>query len=451
MPAVVAVQVGQAGNELGCGFFDAVATDPAEPHPDGPDALERWFHHSEAPGGGCVRTARAVLVDMEPKVVGAVATRAAKSGRWLYRKGAVVSGKRGAGNSWAMGYTEHGPKAAAAAMERVRREAERSDGVAGFVVCMSVAGGTGSGVGTRITEALREEYAHSVIANQVVWPFTEGEVIVQNYNAALSLARLYGVADAVVLAENDAAHAVCSRMLGRKKVTLDDMNAQIGATMAGYLAAASGAGGAERTLADLVAAVSPNPEFKLLTARAVPQIPEGSRAFTKYQWPGLLLPLRQMLIANAPCEAGINWRVQAGRRVAASEAPRLARAAAATGHVEGFNPSLANLLFLRGAERRCADTAPFLEPALYASGRSGRCQIWSSAWSPSRHRMSATLLSNSHSVWAPVESVMAKAWTTFSARAYVHQYAAHGVDEDAFVDSFIRLEQIIASYKGLAT
>lgn len=58
---------------------------------------------------------------------------------------------------------------------------------------MSLAGGTGSGLGTHVTEMLRDLYSKAFIVNQVVAPYPSGEVIVQNYNSLLTLAHLYQV------------------------------------------------------------------------------------------------------------------------------------------------------------------------------------------------------------------------------------------------------------------
>jgi len=58
---------------------------------------------------------------------------------------------------------------------------------------MSLAGGTGSGMGTFVTEMLRDEYPRRFILNQVVMPYQTGEVIVQSYNALLTLSHLYQV------------------------------------------------------------------------------------------------------------------------------------------------------------------------------------------------------------------------------------------------------------------
>ena len=63
----------------------------------------------------------------------------------------------------------------------------------GFLCLMSLAGGTGSGLGTYITEMLRDNYNKQFIINQVVSPYQSGEVIVQNYNSLLTLAHLHEV------------------------------------------------------------------------------------------------------------------------------------------------------------------------------------------------------------------------------------------------------------------
>ena len=63
-------------------------------------------------------------------------------------------------------------------MTLVSREAEKCDRLGGFVALLSLAGGTGSGVGAYVTQCLRDEYPHAFILNQVVAPYHMGEVIV---------------------------------------------------------------------------------------------------------------------------------------------------------------------------------------------------------------------------------------------------------------------------------
>lgn len=47
--------------------------------------------------------ARALLVDMEPKVINRSMSMAAKSGRWSYGASSHFSQKQGSGNNWANG------------------------------------------------------------------------------------------------------------------------------------------------------------------------------------------------------------------------------------------------------------------------------------------------------------------------------------------------------------
>ena len=63
-------------------------------------------------------------------------------------------------------------------MNLVRREAEKCDRLGGFLALLSLAGGTGSGVGAFVTQCLRDEFPQAFVINQVVTPYKMGEVIV---------------------------------------------------------------------------------------------------------------------------------------------------------------------------------------------------------------------------------------------------------------------------------
>ncbi len=50
-------------------------------------------------------------------------------------------------------------------------QVEKCDAFNGFLTLLSLAGGTGSGVGAYLNQCLRDEYPHCFILNQVVWPY----------------------------------------------------------------------------------------------------------------------------------------------------------------------------------------------------------------------------------------------------------------------------------------
>jgi tubulin gamma len=72
----------------------------------------------------------------------------------------------GAGNNWASGY-DQGDKLYEDILEIIDREAENSDSLEGFVLCHSIAGGTGSGVGSFVLERLNDRYKLNLYFNRM--------------------------------------------------------------------------------------------------------------------------------------------------------------------------------------------------------------------------------------------------------------------------------------------
>ncbi|XP_038548540.1 tubulin delta chain [Micropterus salmoides] len=442
--SIVTVQLGQCGNQVGHELFDIICNDAREGQRKeySTASCERFFHHTAQ--GDLV--ARAVLVDMEPKVINRSISRAAKSGMWRYGETSHFSQKQGSGNNWANGFCVHGPRHRDVVEELVRREAERCDRLAGLMAMMSVAGGTGSGVGTYVTQCLRDVYPKSFILNHLTWPYGTGEVIVQNYNSVLTLAHLYQLSDAILVHENDTVHRVCSQLLNIKHISFGDVNRviahQLGSVLQPALTADSHGVYSRNPLGELASALACHPEYKLLSVCTIPQIPSSSIAYSTFSWPGPLRHLRQMLISNTKMEEGIDWQV---RPLADSERTR-----SLTG--PSFNTSLANLLILRGKDVFSAETVGFEDAALYTSWLSSEeaFHLWKSPVPFNKYEKSATLVSNSQALLRPLDNMVGKAWNMFASRAYIHQYIKFGISEEDFLDSFTSLEQVISSYSQLS-
>jgi tubulin delta len=45
--------------------------------------------------------------------------------------------------------------------------------------------------------------------------------------------------------------------------------------------------------------------------------------------------------------------------------------------------------------------------------------------------------------------MLGRAYTMYSAGAYVHHYAEHGLGRDEFEDAFSRVEDVLAAYRSL--
>lgn len=81
----------------------------------------------------------------------------------------------------------------------VDREAEGSDSLEGFMLLHSIAGGTGSGMGSNILEHMNDRFPKKIIQTYSVFPDSSStDVVVNPYNSLLSMRRLTQNADSVV-------------------------------------------------------------------------------------------------------------------------------------------------------------------------------------------------------------------------------------------------------------
>lgn len=166
--------------------------------------------------------------------------------KWSYAVKSRYIQKQGSGNNWAFGYCKNGPKVVKQIEELLRLQFERADSVDGILITMSVAGGTGSGVGTLLTRFMRENYPQKTLVNHLVWPYRQGEVSVQSYNALLSVANILGQnddgvvdaslsTDAVIMHENDLLHSVCLNRLALSNIGVGELNSLISHQLASVL------------------------------------------------------------------------------------------------------------------------------------------------------------------------------------------------------------------------
>lgn len=120
----------------------------------------------------------------------------------------------GAGNNWASGFSQ-GEKLNEEIFDIIEREAEGSDSLEGFVLCHSIAGGTGSGMGSNILEKLSDRFPKKLVQTYSVFPNLDeiSDVVVQPYNSLLTLKRLTESADSVVVLDNTALNRIAADRL----------------------------------------------------------------------------------------------------------------------------------------------------------------------------------------------------------------------------------------------
>jgi tubulin gamma len=145
---IITLQVGQCGNQIGSEFWKQICAEHGI-SPDGMlqdfategnDRKDVFFYQADDDH----YIPRALLMDLEPRVINSILNSEYRS---LYNQENVfmASDGGGAGNNWASGHRqaeEHHDQL----MEMIDREADGSDSLEGFVLCHSIAGGTGSGM-----------------------------------------------------------------------------------------------------------------------------------------------------------------------------------------------------------------------------------------------------------------------------------------------------------------
>ena len=128
---------------------------------------------------------------MEPKVVNQCLQ--SKRNEWSYNPSLSFCKQEGSGNNWAYGFYHHGPECEEPILERFRLLIEKLDYIQSLLFFQSLAGGTGSGIGSYLIDVIKDNYPKYNILNLSVMPHLTGEVILQSYNCVLSLSNIYKV------------------------------------------------------------------------------------------------------------------------------------------------------------------------------------------------------------------------------------------------------------------
>lgn len=231
---MISIHAGQCGNQLGYCILDSLHDHLTAPTHSGPQAdkqrqlMNHFFRRTHREGSSTSKwTARSVCIDTEPKVIHDCITRAEDMKKWFFNQSNAHYEYGGAGNNWARGYQLCTGDFRDAAIDSIRRELEDADVSPTLLIVHSIGGGTGSGLGTKMTEEIYDDFPDVSKLNLAVMPYHFGEVVVQHYNSVLCLAKVADVTDAVLLFENEFAHELCVNMRGIARPTLYDINRAI--------------------------------------------------------------------------------------------------------------------------------------------------------------------------------------------------------------------------------
>ena len=270
---IITLQVGQCGNQIGSEFWRQLCAE----HGISPTGVLEDFATKNAGDRKDVffyqadddhYVPRALLLDLEPRVINGIQDSA--YGKLFNPENIYISeGGGGAGNNWASGYHQ-AEKVADKIISMIDREADDCDSLEAFVLAHSIAGGTGSGMGSFLLEQLNDHFPKKLIQTYSVFPQPEDGVIVGPYNSMLTLKRLSMNADCVISLDNAALNRIASEKLRLESPTVAEINALVGTVMSASTATLRFPGYMNNDLVGLVASLIPTPRCHYLMTGYTP-------------------------------------------------------------------------------------------------------------------------------------------------------------------------------------
>lgn len=444
MLEMLTLQFGQCGNQLGCDLFSKATSDIGSSNTGvsyganyeyAESTIEQWFDGI----AGCGRHyAKAILVDTEEKVVNKICKDANAS--WIYRASNVVcQSGGGSANNWAYGYTINSRRLSQAVLNVTRQEIEKLDRSQGFLLLLSSAGGTGSGIGSHMVELLREEYETKPIIAAIVLPFTFGEVCTQNYNTVLTLSKFSDRADLSVLFENEQMHSMCTNLLKHSNATLHDMNSIISENL---LAVFQPSNNARCNAHFLISKIAAHPNFRFVTIKSTPHTPAMSLQYEPtHKWEVYIRYLKQTLRVS---------KLQAELTNAQLKTPNPMPSKTIMSHV--YSPCVSNVLVTRGKsmENDVIALEDLQKRHLYPEWTvlNSFTHLHQERKFLNRDKFLA-LVSNNSEIHRPLDVYLDKAWGSYKCAAFLHQYKQFGLEEDDFLQAFAKVENVVQKYKSL--
>jgi tubulin gamma len=272
---IITLQVGQCGNQIGMEFWKLLCAEHGinqrgileDYAASGDDRKDVFFYQADDEH----YIPRALLLDLEPRVINSI--QSSEYGD-LYNPENIFLSKEGggAGNNWAKGYG-NAEKVQDEIFDIIDREADGSDSLEGFVLIHSIAGGTGSGMGSYLLENINERYAKKLIQTYSVFPILandQSDVVVQPYNSVLTLKRLTLNADCVVVLDNTALNRIASDRLKLTNPTFAQINSLVSTVMAASTTTLRYPGYMNNDLIGMLASLIPTPRCHFLMTGYTP-------------------------------------------------------------------------------------------------------------------------------------------------------------------------------------
>lgn len=429
MTQLISVGIGQCGTQVASSFTDFYMKEAS--HYIDSDAQSRFFYEDKENR----YVARCVLIDTESKVVNDILQNKTGMSNWKYDPSSIWAQGGGAGNNWAVGYKEEDFQEKNEVMNRLRYQVEKCDSFGGFLTFQSLAGGTGSGLGSKLTEEIRDLFGKAQVLTNVVWPHKTGEVCSQHINSVLSLSCLLKNSNAIISSYNDVLKEICEDLKGEGNVTFQDMNMLIAQSLASvFLPSKNGC--KIQLLSGFLAHSAPLPQRKMLSLFSLPIVSDTANAFTTYNWTSLC----EDIVSMAGTYNFTGKNITSTRRLLQNK---------------GLLKKSDNIwLILRGTELtdgrdKITKNEVLNSPDFFPPDNYDPVLVSTSTRQFNNKEKSITAVANSAGVCDPLDDLLSRFNDLISAGAFTYQYYEEGIEPDRLKRDFWYLEKVLNDYQNL--
>ena len=449
------IQIGQCGNQIGFEIFNNLI----EEMKNSSEYLAQLICDSYFTISKTNKfQANSLLIDMESKVIDKCLKMSEKNG-WNYIHDNIIHKQSGSGNNWANGFFNHGPSVERAFVETLSKFSEKFDFLDSCIIINSLAGGTGSGLGSYLAVLMKDYFPEINLLNIAVWPNDSGEVVVNSYNTLLSISENYKVSDLMTVINNQEIFDICKNIYKLKKIDFENLNSIISKHIINMMIPQpystennifeSKAYRINSFISDIIYFLGVNPKLKFNQIISTPEVPPENLQFTNDSWNSLSKRGLQILKTGSN-ESKIDWSFYTTDKINVNSIIEIYRGKNVDKMIDDIKDNTTINSQFVGKNNKLEhvnnmnDIGCLKKFCMDMNIRESRYKDEHSINNYDKH---LTILANSNLYCKNIQKCLSKAYEMYEYNAFIHQYEKYGLEKGDFIDAFSFCEQIIHDYK----
>ena len=451
------IQIGQCGNQIGLNIFNNLI----EEMKNSSEYLSQLICDSYFTISRTNKLqANSLLIDMESKVIDKC-IKISEKNSWSYIQDNIIYKQSGSGNNWANGFFYHGPSVEKAFVETLSKFSEKFDSLDSCIIINSLAGGTGSGLGSYLAVLMKDYFPEINLLNIAVWPNDSGEVVVNSYNTLLSISENYKVSDLMTVINNQEIFDICKNIYKLKKIGFEDLNSIISKHIINMMIPPSynlnnnnyksKKYRINSFISDIMYFLGINPKLKFNQIISTPEVPPENLQFTNDSWNSLSKRGLQILKTGSN-ESKIDWSFYNNDKVNVNSIIEIYRGKNIQNMVDDENNINNNMMNkqYKGKNNKFENVNNLNDISClknYCNDMKIRESRYKDEHNINNYDKHLTILANSNLYCKNIQKCLSKAYDMYEYNAFIHQYEKYGLEKGDFIDAFSFCEQIISDYK----